>query len=193
MARAFRPRASSARPSVFVLNGYFDNGSVEYRYWKKLVCGDCGSVYEIKSARSVEDATRKFDTRVDGGNFLDEYAVLQEELCEASHGSGVVAMLVTDETVQRDGKECWPVYIAAVDHVVPLLKDRSFEQGENRRPKVYARIFVEKASNEAGKLWFHVPMRKRLRPKSSHQCRLEQSMPRCCSPQTGNRMHEEWK
>lgn len=156
-------------------NGYFDNGSVEYRYWKKLVCEHCGSVYEIKSARTVEEAMRKFNTRIEGGNFLDEYAVVQQELREASYGSNeegdegtsvarqFVAMLVTDETVQQDGKECWPVYIAAVDHVVPLLKDRSFERGENRRPKVYARIFFDtssssSASADAGTLWFHVPV-----------------------------------
>jgi hypothetical protein len=151
-------------------NGYLDNGSVEYRYWKKLVCEQCHSVYEIKSARTVHEAMRKFNTRVEGGNFLDEYAVVQEELREASCGSNennedggsvarqFVAMLVTDETVESDGNECWPVYVAAVDRVVPLLKERSFERDANRRPKVYARIFFEESSADAGALWFHVPV-----------------------------------
>ena len=128
-------------------------------------------MYEIKSARTIEEAVRKFNTRVEGGNFLDEYVVVQEELREASYGGNegdgggsvarqFVAMLVTDETVQRDGKECWPVYVAAIDHVVPLLKDRSFERGENRRPKVYTRIFFKSSSSsaDAGELWFHVPV-----------------------------------
>jgi hypothetical protein len=149
-------------------NGYGANGgSIKYRYWKKLVCEACGSVYEIKWARSVNEAMCKLDTWVNGGSYLDEYAVVQAELHEALHGSGgdgglvarqFVAMLVTDETVQQDGKECWPVYVAAVDHVVPFLKNRSFERGENCQPKVYARIFFEKASGKAGKIWFHIPV-----------------------------------
>ena len=122
---------------------------VENRYWKKLVCENCGSVYEIKAASNNQVAQRKLSKEIDGGTFLSQFVAVQQEL-HGTSGKHYLALL-SAETVD----DCWPVYVAVIDRVVPMLKDRSFEIEGDNRPRVYTKIYVKKDTIDT---WFHAPV-----------------------------------
>lgn len=130
-------------------NGYTDGGG--FRYWKKLVCDACGSVYEIKTSRTEALIEKKFTSVIYGGDY-DKFHSVQREL--PSSARQFVAML-SQESALHHRKWCWPVYVAEVDstRVVPDLKARSFCP-DDRKPKVYSRFSVKPGWS----LWFYAPV-----------------------------------
>jgi hypothetical protein len=87
-------------------NGYSED--TLFRYWKKLVCESCGSVYEIKWAASEEKVRKNFEVYTRNGNFFNCYHAVQAELPRETHAKQYVAM-ISKETKMKDGKEFWPV------------------------------------------------------------------------------------
>lgn len=128
-------------------NGYDYDGEIESRPWKKLVCADCGSVYEIKSGPSVETILSKLERGFyDGGSFFDAFYAVKKEL--PSDAKQFVAVISTEQLDSGD----WPVFVAEVQSVVPLLKDKSFRLDEGCR--VYSRMALKIGS---GRKWFKAP------------------------------------
>jgi hypothetical protein len=128
------------------------NLDIDFRYWKKLVCRDCKSVYEIKSAVNKDAVERKFCGMVYNGTFLSAYHAVQ---CEIRRGKQFLVVLC-EETEMVDGQECWPVFYATVDQVYPTLKARSFCHTD--KPKVYSKFTVYASDTLSDNLWRHVPV-----------------------------------
>ncbi|GKY90560.1 hypothetical protein MPSEU_000029700 [Mayamaea pseudoterrestris] len=132
-------------------NGYTKD--TEYRYWKKMVCKSCGSVYEIKTAKTLSAVETRFEKFIMNANFLDAYHAVQTEL---RNGAKQYVALLCEEREFYEGVECWPVYYAAVKQVYPQLKAASFCPSDHA--KIYSKFTVETPNDISHHLWFHVPV-----------------------------------
>ena len=125
-----------------------DNKAIQFRYWKKLVCSQCDSVYEIKSSKNMKFMSTCFARGFkDGGSFYDSYHSIQEDL---PIGAKHYLVMISEEP---STEECWPVYTVEIKSIRPLLKDKSFDKN-TKRCKIYSRIKLVKGTEQH---WFDAP------------------------------------
>ncbi|GKZ00331.1 hypothetical protein MPSEU_000986000 [Mayamaea pseudoterrestris] len=132
-------------------NGY--SKGVVFRYWKKMVCDKCGSVYEIKTAPTKSSVATKFSKFINNGNYLDAFHAVQLEFRQ---GAKQYVALLCEERDIYEGVECWPVYFAAVSQVYPQIRAASFCP-PSKHAKIYSKFTVETPRDISDNLWFHVP------------------------------------
>jgi hypothetical protein len=125
--------------------------AIRFRYWKKLVCSHCDSVYEIKGSKRMELMRTCFDRGFkDGGSFYDSYHSIQADLpIRAKH----YLVMISEERTTYHTREYWPVYAVEIKSVRPMLKDKSFDK-DSKRCKVYSKIEFEIGTE---KHWFDAP------------------------------------
>jgi hypothetical protein len=127
-------------------NGY-DHHSSYFRYWKKMVCRDCGSVCEIKTVNNIEKMTRNFERGIiDGGNFYDAFYAVRKGLPAGAK------QYIAIQSKELGQNRAWPVHVAQVRDVEPVPRQKSFHR-ENDRCKVYSKILLEPGTD---KLWFDI-------------------------------------
>jgi len=133
-------------------NCYKPDDGVLFRYWKKLVCESCGSVYEVKPAKDEDSILWKIrNRRRFNGNFFGAYHAVQKELPRrAQHYVVFVAM----KTIIQETNEFWPVHVAKVSDVQPCLKPNSFEVNDARGTNIRVWSRFSCADCEP---WFHAP------------------------------------
>jgi hypothetical protein len=129
--------ANCSKPEIYWNDYHGDDEAIEYRYWKKLVCSNCGSVYEIKSITNMEFMRTCFDRGFkDGGSFYDSYHSIQADLLPI--GAKHYLVMISEERITLT-QEYWPVHVVEIRSVRPMLKDKSFDK-DAKRCKVYSRI-----------------------------------------------------
>jgi hypothetical protein len=138
------------KPSIYY-NGY--GGQIDtFRYWKKLICDNCGSVYEIKSAMDTKGVHKKLSRgNIRGGNFFAQYFAVQNSLPKSARQYVAIIPQATDYNL-GDGKKFWPVYVSEVVDVLPQLRDRSFDTDGDC--KIFTYIVPRKGDY---RLWFKAP------------------------------------
>jgi hypothetical protein len=124
----------------------FDYSEIDCRLWKKLVCVNCGSVYEIKSAPSAKNINQKFYRGSDNGSFFDAFHAIQKEL--PAGAKQFVAVISAEKSI-FEGRDVRAVHVAEVKGVVPLLKEKSFCRDGSRR--IYSKMELARGP---GRNWF---------------------------------------
>jgi hypothetical protein len=128
-----------------------DDEAIQFRYWKKLVCSYCDSVYEIKSSKNMKFMQTCFDRKFkDGGSFYDSYHSIQADL---PSGAKQYLVMISAERITTNTEEYWPVYAVEIKSIRPILKDKSFDK-DAKRCKVYSRIEFRFGTE---KHWFDAP------------------------------------
>lgn len=131
-------------------NGY-GPPEVQNRFWNKLVCATCESVYDLKAAASMDLVRRKLmeQQKVYGGSFFNQFHAVRNSMPKQAKS---FVVMVSKDPVQTVTGLAWPVYVAEIKRVVPALKDRSFRLDDMDR--IYATMHLKE---DSAKRWFRVP------------------------------------
>ena len=136
------------KPEIYWNDYNGHDEAIQFRYWKKLVCSHCDSVYEIKSSKNMEFMRTCFARGLkNGGSFYEAYHSIRKDL---PIGAKQYLVIVSETPSTQEG---WPVYTVEIESIRPLLKDKSFDKN-TKRCKVYSRIELVKGTEEH---WFDAP------------------------------------
>ena len=129
------------------------DSETKYRKWNKLICVECGSVYELKGNRSaidMESNMTAFGNR-GGGTFLDAYYSVRNSL---PPGAKLFVAVFSRDPDARDknGAPEHVVCVAEVHDVTPQLKPRSFQR--NGRTHMHSKMHFAPGSVRR---WFSYP------------------------------------
>jgi hypothetical protein len=138
-------------------NGYSDD--CLFRDWKRLVCADCGSVYEIKKLASDQTMESYFNDYMMPGDLFNRYHAVQAELRQTVNAKQYVAILSTEIKTTTGGKEYNPVHVAQIKDVFPTLRRQAFCHDEycshEDVPTVHSHFTVHMNTIE---VWFYAPV-----------------------------------
>lgn len=122
-------------------------GERESTYWRKMICVECQSVYEIKAKRG--NLPQKDEKKMDGFGSFHYYHAVQDELRGTPGASQFIAVIDKDPRLSAGGREVWPVFVAKVSHASPQVQPKSFAMPGQR---LYSQV-----SFYSLKYWFYVP------------------------------------
>jgi hypothetical protein len=143
--------ANCGNPEIYWNDYHGDDEAIRFRYWKKLVCSHCDSVYEIKYSKNVEFMRTCFAGGFkDGGSFYASYHSIRADL---PIGAKQYLVMISAKRTTTSTQEYWPVYAVEIKSIRPILKDKSFDKDANRC-KVYSRIELRIGTE---KHWFDAP------------------------------------
>lgn len=125
----------------------------DQRYWKRLVCTNCGSSYEIKTKKDIRTINKKLQRGVlEGGTFYTPFLAVQEEL--PNDARQYLCVCSRETTVDSKLDTGWPVYVVEIDRVQPDIKARSFHIEHVDKRKIYTKILLKEDTDS---LWFNIP------------------------------------
>ena len=117
--------------------------------WQDLVCIQCESMYEVKTKATMEKIEREFKYNSIRAGSFSRYCSLRNSLKQGQKMFLVV--LPRLPTFDRSGKkECFPVYIAEIDRVLPRVGRMTF-----RKPSLLQSVVSVKLITK--RLWFNLP------------------------------------